>query len=96
MMNLNVVLIASAKSRSARGASHQPVFMGSSLTISHTCLPFLLSGRVSPTCALGALIIGLMRNDGSVDVFLHGQYSFSSVVLVAAILGNACGIQGQK
>ena len=24
-------------------------------------------------------MIGLMRNDGSVDVFLHGQYGFSSV-----------------
>ena len=24
-------------------------------------------------------MIGLVRNDGSVDVFLHGQYGFSSV-----------------
>ena len=32
-------LIASAKSRSARGASHQPAFMSGCLTISHTCLP---------------------------------------------------------
>ena len=31
-----VVLIASAKSRSARGASHQPAAMVSCLTISHT------------------------------------------------------------
>ena len=31
--------IALAKSRSARGASHQPAFMGNCLTISHTCLP---------------------------------------------------------
>ena len=34
-----VLLIASAKSRSARGASHQPAFMSGCLTISHTCLP---------------------------------------------------------
>ena len=27
------------KSRSARGASHQPAFMGKSLTLSHTCFP---------------------------------------------------------
>ena len=31
--------IASAKSRIARGVSQQPSFMGSCLTISHTCLP---------------------------------------------------------
>ena len=42
-----IVLIASAKSRSVRGASHQPAFMSSCLTISHTCLPCLPSGRVS-------------------------------------------------
>ena len=32
-----IVWIASAKSRSVRGASHQPVFMGSCLTIGHMC-----------------------------------------------------------
>ena len=73
-----VMLIASAKSRSARGASHQPVFMGSCLAISRTFLPCLPSGRISPTCALFPLMIGLMRNDGSVDVFF-GQYGFISV-----------------
>ena len=73
------MLIPSAKSRSARGGSHQSVFMGSCLAISHTCLPCLPSGRVSPTCVLCPLMIGLMRNDSSVDVFLHGQYGFSSV-----------------
>ena len=89
------MLIASAKSRSARGGSHQPVFMGSCLAISHTCLPCLPSGRVSPTCVLCPLMIGLMRNDGSAVVFLN-----VSMVLVlwevAAILGNGCGIQGQN
>ena len=35
------MLIASAKPRSARGASHQPAFMSGCLTISHTCLPCL-------------------------------------------------------
>ena len=35
------MLIASA----VRGASHQPAFMNSCLTISHTCLPCLPSGR---------------------------------------------------
>ena len=40
-------------------------------------------------------MIGLMRNDGSVVVFLHGKYG---LILweVAAILGNDCGIQGQN
>ena len=47
--------------------------------ISHTCLPCPPSGRVSPTCVLCSLVIALMRNDGSFDVLLHGQYSFSTV-----------------
>ena len=34
-----IIGIASAKSQSARGVSQQPAFMGSCLTISHTCLP---------------------------------------------------------
>ena len=63
------MLIASAKSRSVRIASHQPVFMGSCVAISHTCLPYLLSGRISPTSVLCLFMIGLMRNDGSVVVF---------------------------
>ena len=45
---LNVVmLIALAKSQSARGPSHQPAVMVSCLTISHTCLPCLPCGKVS-------------------------------------------------
>ena len=39
------MLIASAKSQSARGTSHQPASMNSCLTISHTCLPCLPSGE---------------------------------------------------
>ena len=35
---VNVILIATAKWQSARGASHQPVFLGSCLTISNTYL----------------------------------------------------------
>ena len=43
------------------------------VAVSHMCLPCLPSGRrVSPACVLCPLMIGLMRNDGSVDVFLHG------------------------
>ena len=42
-----VTLIASAKLRSVRGASHQPAVMVSCLTISHTSWPCLPSGRVS-------------------------------------------------
>ena len=38
--------IISAKSRSARGASHQPAFMGSSLTIGQICLPCPPSGQI--------------------------------------------------
>ena len=42
---INVMLIASAKSRSAREASHQPADMASCLTISYTCLPCLPSEK---------------------------------------------------
>ena len=35
------VWIAPAESRSVRGASHQPIFMGDCLTICHTYLPCL-------------------------------------------------------
>ena len=38
-----VMLIASTKSRTARGASHHPIYMASCLIISHTCLPCLRS-----------------------------------------------------
>ena len=38
-----LLMIASAKSQSARGASHQPAFMSGCLTISHTCLSCLPS-----------------------------------------------------
>ena len=73
------MLIASAESRSVGGASHQQVFMSSCLAISHTCLASLPSGRVTPTCVLYPLMIGMMLNDGFVVVFLHDQYGFSSV-----------------
>ena len=89
------MLTASAKFQNAKGASHQPVFMGSCLAISHANLPCQQSGRVSPTCVLCPFMIGLMCNDGSVDVFC-----MVSMVLilwkVASILGNGYGIQGQN
>ena len=72
------MLIASAKPRSVRRASHQPVFMGRRLTMSHTCLLCLPRRRVSP-CVLCPLMIGLMRNGGSADVFLYDEYGYSSV-----------------
>ena len=51
------MLIASAKSRSASGASHQPAVMVNCLTISHTCFPILPSGRVSH-CVHGFTEVG--------------------------------------
>ena len=41
----NSMWIASANSRSVRGASHQPAFMDSSLTIGHMYWPCLPGGR---------------------------------------------------
>ena len=50
--------IASAESRSVRGASHQPIFMGGCLTISHMYLPCLprewISFCVSGTAEVNA------------------------------------------
>ena len=65
--------------------------MSSCLAISHMCLPCLPSRRISPTCVLYFLMIGLVDNDSSVGVF-----TIVSMVLVlwevAAILGSGCGI----
>ena len=55
-----MMLIASAKSWSVRGASHQPAFMGSCLTISHICLPRLPGGGWANPCVLWPLVIELM------------------------------------
>ena len=44
MLDWIVTQIASAKSCSVRGASHQPAYMSSCLTISYKCLPCLPSG----------------------------------------------------
>ena len=44
--------IALAESRSMRGASHQPIFMGDCLTICHTYLPCLPREWIS-FCVLG-------------------------------------------
>ena len=52
-----VILITLAKSKSARGPSHQSAVMVSCLTISHTCLPYLPSGRVSH-CVPGFTEVG--------------------------------------
>ena len=40
---VNIMQIAPAKSRSKKEACHQPAFMDSCLTISHTCLPCVTS-----------------------------------------------------
>ena len=60
-------MIASAKSRSARGASHQPVFMNSCLTTSHTCLSCLPSGGtllfLSDLFIAGRVMIELRRRE---------------------------------
>ena len=46
-----------AKSRSVRGASHQPAFMGSCLTICQMCLPCPLSGWIR--IQSWALVVGI-------------------------------------
>ena len=58
-----------------RGASHQPAFMGSCLTISHMCLPCWPSGRVRPC------VPGVIEESGDAwgDVNVGGW--FASVVV---------------
>ena len=85
--------IASAMSRSMRGASHQPGFMGSCLTISHMCLPCLPGGGWVNTCALvwplaiALMVVLLTFSSWWVWFYLWG---------VDAILENGCGIEGQN
>ena len=80
--------IASAKSRSVRGASHQPAFMGSCLTISHMCLPHLPSRWVSP-CILSPFD---WANGVSVDVFLEWWLWFSGLMIsISHFTSNSLG-----
>ena len=83
-------ILLTAKSRSARGASHQPAFIGNCLTIRHKCLPCQVSRRDSP-CVLCLLMIGLTV--GLLTLFGGDEYGLS-IVGVPAVLGNGCGIQG--
>ena len=50
---VNIIQIVSAKSHSAREASHQPASTDSCLIISRTCLPILPSRWVSPCILWG-------------------------------------------
>ena len=61
-----VLLIALAKSRSTRRASHHPAFMSSCLTIIHACLPCVPGRGVSP-CFTG-VIEGGEDDCGAVNV----------------------------
>ena len=57
---VNIMLVASAKSRSAREASHQSAFMGSCLNISQMWQPvYLVVDELRP-CVLWSLMIRLM------------------------------------
>ena len=63
--------LPTAKFQSARGASHQPAFVDSSLIISHTCFPCPPSRWISP-CVLFSLMIWLIVV--LLMFFLHGEY----------------------
>ena len=85
--------VASAKSRSRRGATRQPAFLGSRLTISHTCLACLPSIRTSP-CILCPLMIAPMV----APLTFFSQMVSMILVLwgIGAILENGYGSQGQN
>ena len=87
-----------AKSRSARVASHQPAFMGNC----HTFLACTYSRWVSP-CVLYFPITGVIisqiirgyRTQGLTPGFWSGEYGLSAMG-VDAILGNWCGTKGKS
>ena len=65
---VNIMRVASAKSRNMKEASHQPTFMGSCLTISQMWQPCLPSSRqVQSLCFMASFD---WANGGFVDVFL--------------------------
>ena len=89
---LAMMLIATAESQSARGASHQPAFMGSHLSISETCLPWVDK-------LFYAFYVPLWLGWFVMVVLLTFFCMVNMVVVlwwVAAILRNGCGIQGQN
>ena len=65
---VNIMRVDSAITRSVRGASHQPAFMGSCLTISHIWKPCLPNSKWVK--ALYSMAPYEWVNGGSVDVFL--------------------------
>ena len=83
--------IASAKSRSTRGVSHEPAFTGNCLAITYPCLPCLSSRWVNP-CVLCPTTPSPPRfdwlNGGSVDVLLCMLSTVLVLWGVGAILGN--------
>ena len=88
---LNLMQITSAKSWSARGASHQPTSKTASLLVTCVCPVYLVDELV-----LAIYDAYNWPNGGSIDVFLR----VVSVVLVpwrvGAILGKGFGIQRQN
>ena len=70
-----MLYIASAKSWSARAASHQPAFMGSLRFVTCVCPAYLQ--QMSQTFCLCPLLIGLIVILST--FFSHGEYGFTSV-----------------
>ena len=64
---VSIIRVASAKSRSMSGASHQPAFMSSCLTISQMWQPYLPSSRLFKT--LCSMTPYDWANGRSVDFF---------------------------
>ena len=71
-----MIWIGSAKSQSARGASHQSGDMGSCLSIFTRICPVYLLDEFSP-CVLWSLIIELMVV--LFNVFFYDEYGFTSM-----------------
>ena len=90
---VNIKRVASAESRSMRGASDQLTFMDSCLTISHMLQPCIPSSRcVKALCFMAPYD---WANGSYVDGFLTWGVWFY-LQGVDAILGNGYGTQGQS
>ena len=58
---VNVMQIASGKYWRTRAVSHKPAFMGSCLTVSRMCLPFVKSKYVGPCVSCVILLLKELR-----------------------------------
>ena len=89
---VDIMRIALTKSRTAWRASHQPVLIGSCLSISHACLQCLSSRWFESLCST---TLHDWTDGGSVHVFFNVEYGFISVGELMLFYGMGMEIKGK-